>query len=71
MDKNKFITQYEKMIDKYAIDQQEEDEMYELLEDIEDKLIELEHRISNNEEASRSKLNYEKMNEEFVYNNCI
>ena len=71
MYKYKFLQQYEDMIEKYATDVQDENRLYDLLNEIDDKLITLEYELEKLEEASRPTLNYEQMNAEFVYQNCI
>jgi len=71
MNKYKFLQQYEDMIEKYATDVQDENKLYDLLNEIDDKLITLEYELEKLEEASRPTLDYEQMNEEFVYQNCI
>ena len=70
MNKYQFLQQYEDMIEKYATDQQDENKLYKLLNEIDDKLITLEYELEQLEEASRA-VDYEQMNEDFVYQNCI
>lgn len=74
MNAKEIIREYKKIILEIAVSEDDEDRLFELLDIVEDDLFDLEKEIERQIEIAEDQqefVDYEQMNAEFVYRNCL